>query len=431
MEKKKVVKKPINKKTKNTIKTDNKKNTTKTATKSTKKKKGFTLIELLAVIIILGILMIIAIPSVTRYINDSRKNAYIDTAKEIISGARNVVNEGKLGMYDTNTTYYIPASCIQTENGTKSPYGEFTKAYVGVIYNGTGYKYYWISVDDAGQGVRNITPLDKLETDDIESDLTDSDITGVIETTGIGNRDKILILDPSTETWREVVGGATNNISEDGGVVVYPIGKTKETVAIGDIVKIGSEEFYVVKHDGNDLVLLAHYNLNVGSNKKASATEGIQDSKVKGYVSSGTKYGNVAFSSTSYWNGKVGSDYPGTYCNSNTYTAGTNCVYVYDSNSILYQYVETYKTYLEGEGATIKEARLLRVEEAYELGCENGAWSCKNSPANAPSWVYETSYWLGSAFTSYSVWRVGYSGDFNGHNYNVGGNFGVRPVIII
>ena len=64
-------------------------------------KKGFTLIELLAVIIILGILMIIAIPSVTTYINDSRKSAYVDTAKEIISGARNLVNSGELEMYDT------------------------------------------------------------------------------------------------------------------------------------------------------------------------------------------------------------------------------------------------------------------------------------------------------------------------------------------
>ena len=51
---------------------------------SMKKKNGFTLIELLAVIIILGILMIIAIPSVTSYINNSRKSAYVDTAKEII-----------------------------------------------------------------------------------------------------------------------------------------------------------------------------------------------------------------------------------------------------------------------------------------------------------------------------------------------------------
>ena len=212
MEKKKVVKKNINKKT--TVKKP-------VAKKKQTKKKGFTLIELLAVIIILGILMIIAIPSVTRYINDSRKSAYIDTAKEIISGTRNVVNEGKLGMYDTNTTYYIPASCIQTENGTKSPYGEFTKAYVGVIYNGTGYKYYWISVDDAGQGVRNITPLDKLDTDSIESDLTDSDIESVVESVGIGDRSEIKILNCSnnSNTWdrEHHIDNTSNNASEENG----------------------------------------------------------------------------------------------------------------------------------------------------------------------------------------------------------------------
>ncbi|MBO5375413.1 MAG: prepilin-type N-terminal cleavage/methylation domain-containing protein, partial [Bacilli bacterium] len=42
-----------------------------------KNKKGFTLIELLAVIIILGVLMIIAIPSVTEYIQTARKKAYV------------------------------------------------------------------------------------------------------------------------------------------------------------------------------------------------------------------------------------------------------------------------------------------------------------------------------------------------------------------
>lgn len=43
----------------------------------------------------------------------------------------------------------------------------------------------------------------------------------------------------------------------------------------------------------------------------------------------------MAFSSTNYWNGKVGSDYPGTYCISNTYTAGTNCVYVYNNELLI------------------------------------------------------------------------------------------------
>ena len=216
MEKNKGTKETTSKKT-NTFK----KTVSKTVdNKKTKKKKGFTLIELLAVIIILGILMIIAIPSVTKYISDSRKSAYVDTAKEIISGARNLVNEGKLGMYDTNVTYYIPASYIRTENASKSPYGEFTEAYVVVIYDGKGYKYYWISTDDAGQGISKITSNDKLDSDSIESDLTDLDISNVVETTGVGSRERILILNPNTNEWREVDGGAKVNITEDTGEAI-------------------------------------------------------------------------------------------------------------------------------------------------------------------------------------------------------------------
>ncbi len=199
-----------------------------------KKKNGFTLIELLAVIIILGILMIIAIPSVTKYISDSRKSAYVDTAKEIIGGARNIVNEGKLGMYATDTTYYIPTSCIKTENASKSPYGDFTKAYVGVIYDGRGYKYYWISVDDAGQGVSKITPLDQLDTDDIESDLKDSDIESVVETTGIGNRSEIHILNCNTKTWdRQIhLTDTSNNVSEEGGGSGSGSGESGNTITL-------------------------------------------------------------------------------------------------------------------------------------------------------------------------------------------------------
>jgi len=46
--------------------------------------------------------MIIAIPSVTKYISDSRKSAYVNIAKELISGARNMVNEGKLEIKPNN-----------------------------------------------------------------------------------------------------------------------------------------------------------------------------------------------------------------------------------------------------------------------------------------------------------------------------------------
>ena len=164
-------------------------------TKSRKlNKKGFTLIELLAVIIILGILMIIAIPSVTKYINDSRKSSYIDTAKEIVSGARTLVNEGTLGMYDTNVTYYIPISCIKSENGTRSPYGEFDKAYVIVTFTGNNYNYYWVSRDETGQGIKTPKSVDSLEEVDIEQDIEKDYIKA---DTVLEGKNEIKILDES------------------------------------------------------------------------------------------------------------------------------------------------------------------------------------------------------------------------------------------
>ena len=387
-----------------------------------KTRNGFTLIELLAVIIILGILMIIAIPSVTSYINNSRKSAYVDTAKEIISGARNFVNEGKLEMFDTETTYYIPASCISTENGQKSPYGEFDKAYVLVTYNGQGYNYYWVSRDVAGIGVKDPIAVEDLDEKDIESDIA---FDYIKEDKPQEGKTRIKLID--------------ENDCKTLSFAKYPEGKAKQTVEVGDIVTIGTEEFYVVSNDGTDLVLLSRYNLKVGNIYNSETTKtgeytssdegyGLQSSETKGYLEGASSYnGTMTFSDTVYWNGKVGTDYPGIYCNSNTYTAGTNCAYVYDTNSNLKTYVDAYKTALEGMGAAIKEARLMKVEEAYALGCGNEEWNCNNAPA----FLKETSFWLGSAFGSNTIWRIG-SSRFGSHSNDRGYYvFGVRPVIVI
>jgi len=157
-----------------------------------KNRKGFTLIELLAVVIILGVLMIIAIPSVTEYISDSRKSAYINTAREIIGGARTFVNKGDIPMYDVDTTYYINSACISTENASRSPYGEFTKAYIVVTYDGSGYNYYWTSVDETGHGIKKITDADKLNNDLISANVKIEDI---IETKKIEDNSKYIIID--------------------------------------------------------------------------------------------------------------------------------------------------------------------------------------------------------------------------------------------
>ena len=124
--------------------------------------------------------MIIAIPSVTRYIAQSRDDSYIVTAKEYISTARNMINTGKYSVYDTTTTYYIPTKCLKMETGGDSPYGKFEKAYVLVTYNGTGFDYYFGGYDEAGVGLK-ITKIDKLTVDRLKRDMHELDDTVAVD----------------------------------------------------------------------------------------------------------------------------------------------------------------------------------------------------------------------------------------------------------
>ena len=144
--------------------------------------KGFTLIELLAVIVILGILMIVAIPMVTRYIEQARRDTFVDTAKAYINAARYAyLNDDYSMEKDANcsqsTDAQIPIDRIDVDNAGKSSFGGDLAGYVAIetcstsdSTKGTIYKYkyriYLVDVDK-GWGING----------EYESDLSRNKVT--------------------------------------------------------------------------------------------------------------------------------------------------------------------------------------------------------------------------------------------------------------
>ena len=92
-----------------------------------KNKKGFTLIELLAVIVILALLVAVAIPAVTKYLNTSRKGVFADNAAAAISAVRNqtIIEGFKPDTAGKNTKTYTVADVnkLLEKKLQKSPWG--------------------------------------------------------------------------------------------------------------------------------------------------------------------------------------------------------------------------------------------------------------------------------------------------------------------
>ena len=196
-------------------------------------------------------------------------------------------------------------------------------------------------------------------------------------------------------------------------------GASKVNIVSGDMDTVGSEIciqeecFYVISSDNYSVTMLAKYNLYVGGYYDGSVwteyvegTTGIQNSNMIGHIKSGQPAnGATPFSNTTHKGDQL-SDYKG---------------------SIVEGYVNDYYNYLHTLKVIPTEARLITYYELIDLGCSIESNKC----SDAPSWVYSTSYWTGSAKNSIQIILVSSEAIFSHAQFNDNRGLGVRPVITI
>ena len=176
-------------------------------------KKGFTLVELLAVIVIMGILMMVAIPSISRVIENSRKDTFVDIAKSYANAAKTLWTadtltcEGTVASAVDDGDYYILINTkesarailpVLVDQGGKSSWGNrdvngYVRVHVETVTDNNGEPKrtttFYVSLSDGTHGLIDNGSMtsDNLKKGNVKMDLSSDDKKKVELTLDNGN----------------------------------------------------------------------------------------------------------------------------------------------------------------------------------------------------------------------------------------------------
>ena len=332
-----------------------------------KNNKGFTLVELLAVIVILGLLMAIAIPSVTKYITGSRKKTLAASVDSYVSALMTDVNDGAYAFSDGNTIFAVPIECISLEKGGNNPFGNWMQAndaywaYVLVQYDSENYNYIYgfTFKDDAGFGLYP-TSTSKFDTSgyQIRNNLAglDKPTTGVVsQITAVENWDgfnvsyntQLVVLEAETDgvegnkktTCTLAKKGDNYSNVESSKTDIKPCSSSGTT--IGSLITCGTEKFYLVDSNEYAVVGLSALKINlttvVDTNGPRQRTAHANTAYAGVYAERIPEYFTI-FATEKYWPNNRREAY----------------IYGGMEGNNVYQYVEAYEDYLNSTLITPK-----------------------------------------------------------------------------